>query len=154
MFRVCSDFLLITWPDQFNLLSMTFFVSCPAFVVPRTCSFLVLSLRIMPHIHRSIRLSFTSIHCVYVVTHVSASYSIAGLITVLPSPSVSLASFCRTVLQCISSNFPSLPHLLCDPRFHTTFFFCTRSDVFKINNYFQFLPYLRLLGFLVHSVQR
>ena len=54
-------------------------------VVPRMCSFLILSLRVTPHIHRSILISVTSIRfsCLFVVAHVSAPYSIAGLITVL-----------------------------------------------------------------------
>ena len=44
-----------------------------------------MSLRVTPHIHRSILISVTSIRfsCLFVVAHVYAPYSIAGLITVL-----------------------------------------------------------------------
>ena len=61
------------------------FGSCVTLVVPRMCSFLILSLRVTPHIHSSILFSFTSIRfsCLFVVTHVSAPYSIAGLIMML-----------------------------------------------------------------------
>ena len=54
-------------------------------VVPRMCSFLILYLRVTPHIHRSILISVISIRfsCLFVVAHVSAPYSIAGLVTVL-----------------------------------------------------------------------
>ena len=77
---MCSPSLLITCPYQFNLLSVIFWK--PA---PRMCSFLILSLRVTPHIHRSILISVTSIRfsCLFVVAHVSVPYSIAGLITVL-----------------------------------------------------------------------
>ena len=113
---MCSPSFLITCPYQINLLSVIFLEACATLVVPRMCSFLILSLRVTPHIHRSILISVTSIRfsCLFVVAHVSAPYSIAGLITVLYAyPSVSLASFCRKVLRCISSNFSSLlPHTL------------------------------------------
>ena len=68
-----------------NFLSVIFLEACATLVVPRMCSFLILSLRITPHIHRSILISVTSISfsCLFVVAHVSAPYSIAGLITVL-----------------------------------------------------------------------
>ena len=61
----------------------------------------------------------------------------------IPSPSVSLASFCRTVLRCISSNLFSLPPPLCDLRFHTAFLFYrpTRPDVF-LNEYLFQVPYI------------
>ena len=80
-----SPSLLITCPYQLNLLSVIFLEACATLVVPRMCSFLILSLPVTPHIHRSILISVTSIHfsCVFVVAHVSAPYSIAGLITVL-----------------------------------------------------------------------
>ena len=70
-------------PDQSSLSDL--FGSLRHFVVPRMCSFLILSLRVTPHIHRSILISVTSIHfsCLFVVAHVSAPYSIAGQITVL-----------------------------------------------------------------------
>ena len=112
---MCSPSLLITCPYQFNLLSVIFLEACATLVVPRMCSFLILSLRVTPHIHRRILISVTSIRfsCLFVVAHVSAPYSIAGLITVLytfpfsftgillfciPSPSVSLAFFCFVYL--------------------------------------------------------
>ena len=109
--RMCSPSLLITCPYQINLLSVIFLEACATLAVPRMCSFLILYFRVIPHIHRSILISVTSIRfsCLFVLAHVSAPCSIAGLITVLYTfPSVSLASFCRTVLRCISSNFSSL----------------------------------------------
>ena len=59
--------------------------ACATVVVPRMSSFLILSLRVTPHIHRSILISVTSIRCscLFVVAHVSVTYIIAGLITVL-----------------------------------------------------------------------
>ena len=82
---MCSPSLLITCPYQINLLSVIFLEACATLVVPRMCSFLILSLRVTPHIHRSILISVTSIRfsCLFVVAHISAPYSIAGLITVL-----------------------------------------------------------------------
>ena len=82
---MCSPSLLSTCPYQFNLLSVIFLEACATLVVPRMCSFLILSLRVTSHIHRSILISVTSIRfsCLFVVAHVSAPYSIAGLITVL-----------------------------------------------------------------------
>ena len=67
------------------LLSVIFLEACATLVVPRMCSFLILPLRVTPHIHRSTLISVTSIRfsCLFVVAHVSAPYSIAGLITVL-----------------------------------------------------------------------
>ena len=58
---MCSPSLLITCPYQFNLLSLIFLEACATLVVPRMCSFLILSLRVTPHIHRSILISVTSI---------------------------------------------------------------------------------------------
>ena len=45
--------------------------ACATLVVPQMCSFLILSLRVTPHIHRSILISFTSIRfsCRFVVAH-------------------------------------------------------------------------------------
>ena len=82
---MCSPSLLITCPYQINLLSAIFLEACATLVVPRMCSFLILYLRVTPHIHRSILISVTSIRfsCLFVVAHVSAPYSIAGLITVV-----------------------------------------------------------------------
>ena len=108
---MCSPSLLITCPYQFNLLSVIFLEACATLVVPRMCSFMILSLRVTPHIHRSILISVTSIRfsCLFVVAHVSALIALLALsLFCIPSPSVSLASFCRTVLRCISSNFSSL----------------------------------------------
>ena len=50
---MCSPSLLITCPYQINLLSVIFLEACATLVVPRMCSFLILSLRVTPHIHRS-----------------------------------------------------------------------------------------------------
>ena len=109
---MCSPSLLITCPYQINLLSVIFLEACATLVVPRMCSFLILYLRVTPHIRRSIPISVTSIrlYCLFVVAHASAPYSIAGLITVLYT--FPLASFCRTVLRRISSNFSSHVHVL------------------------------------------
>ena len=54
-------------------------------VVRYMCSFLILSLRVTPHIHHSILILFTSIRlsCCFVVAHLSSPYSLAGLIIVL-----------------------------------------------------------------------
>ena len=95
------------------------------------CSFLILSLRVTPHIHRSILISVTSIRCscLFVVAHVSAPSCIAGLITGLYTfPSVLLPSFCRALLRYSSPNL-SNPHLSCDLRFHTTFLGSSRPNV-------------------------
>ena len=50
---VCSSSLLIKCPHQFNLRSVIFLTACITLVVPRMCSFLILSLRVTPHILRS-----------------------------------------------------------------------------------------------------
>ena len=82
---MCSPSLLSTCPYQFNLLSVIFLEACATLVVPRMCSFLILSFLVTPHIHRSILISVTSIRLsfLFVVAHISAPYSMAGLITVL-----------------------------------------------------------------------
>ena len=49
---MCSSSLLILC--QFNRLSVIFLEACTTLVVPRMCSFLILSLRVTPHDHRSI----------------------------------------------------------------------------------------------------
>ena len=74
---MCSPSLLITCPYQINLLSVIFLEACATLFVPRMCSFLILSLRVTPHIHRSILISVTSIRfsCLFVVAHVSDSTS-------------------------------------------------------------------------------
>ena len=58
---VCSSSLLITFPHQYNRLSVIFLEVCATLVVPRMCSFPILSLRVTPHVHLSIFISFTSI---------------------------------------------------------------------------------------------
>ena len=80
-----SSSILMTCPYHFSLLSVIFLDACTTFVVPRMCSFLILSFLVTPHIHLSILISFTSIldSCRLVVAQVSAPYSIAGLTTVL-----------------------------------------------------------------------
>ena len=81
---VCVRPLLITCPYQFYRLC-EFFGILHHSPVPRMCSFLILSLRVAPHIH----ISFTSIcfSCRFIVAHVSAPCSTctSGLITVLVS---------------------------------------------------------------------
>ena len=51
-----------------NHLCVVFFKSCTTFIVPRLWSFLILSLRVTPHSHSSILISFTSIRvsCLFV----------------------------------------------------------------------------------------
>ena len=73
---MCSSALLFTCPYQFNLLSVIFLEACITLVVPRMCSFLILSLRVTLRIHRSI---ITSIRfsCRIVVYRVSAPCIIA-----------------------------------------------------------------------------
>ena len=46
---MCSSSLLITCPCQFNGHSVIFLEACATLVVPRKCSFLILSLRVSPH---------------------------------------------------------------------------------------------------------
>ena len=80
-----SSSILMTCPYHFSLLSVIFLDACTTFVVPRMCSFLILSFLVPPHIYLIILISFTSIldSCRLVVAQVSAPYSIAGLTTVL-----------------------------------------------------------------------
>ena len=79
----CSS-LRITCPYHFNLLSCTFFVISPTFVVHLILSFLILSSFVTPHIHRSILISATStfFSCAFFNAHVSAQYISAGVTTV------------------------------------------------------------------------
>ena len=74
-------------------------------------------LRVTPHIHLSILVSFTYLRasCLLVVSQVSAPCNRAGLTTVKfckPFHSVSLAFSCHTKLHGISSSF-SMLHSLC-----------------------------------------
>ena len=48
---MCSSSLLITRPYQFNHLSVIFLEAFATLVVPRMCSFLIVSLRVTPHPH-------------------------------------------------------------------------------------------------------
>ena len=81
-------------------------------------SFLILSLRVTPHIHRSILISVTSIRfsCLFVVAHVSAPYSIAGLITVLYEYRIRCASSWHksklAFMNFRALSDPSVDHLL------------------------------------------
>ena len=67
-------------PVQSSL--VIFLEACATLVVPRMCSFLILSLSVTPHIHRSILISVTSIRfsCLFVVAHVSAPYTAVALL--------------------------------------------------------------------------
>ena len=78
---MCSPSLLITCPYQINLLSVIFLEACATLVVPRMCSFLILSFRVTPHIHRSILISVTSLRfsCIFFVAHVSAPSRLSKL---------------------------------------------------------------------------
>ena len=73
--------VLIQWKTELLSISQGLYHK----VVPRMCSFLILSLLVTPHIHRSILISVTSIRLsrLFVVAHISAPYSMAGLIIVL-----------------------------------------------------------------------
>ena len=75
----------MTCPYHFNLLSCSFFVISPTFVVPLILSFVILSSFVTPHIQRSILISATSnlFSCAFFNAHVSVPYSSAGLTTVL-----------------------------------------------------------------------
>ena len=71
---VCSSSLLVTCPYQFDIPSVIFLEACTTLVVPRKCSFLILSWRVIPYIHLSILISFTLIPFSYrfIVAKVSA----------------------------------------------------------------------------------
>ena len=71
--NVCSSSLLVTCPYQFDIPSVIFLEACTTLVVPRKCSFLILSLRVTPYIQHSLLVSFTSIlfSCRSVVANVS-----------------------------------------------------------------------------------
>ena len=58
---MCSSSLLNTCPYEFNRLSVMFLEACATLVVPRMCSFLILSLHLTLHIHCSILILFTLI---------------------------------------------------------------------------------------------
>ena len=81
LLTICSSFILLTWPYHFSRFSVIFFDACTTLVVPLMCAFRILSLLVTPHIHLSIRISFTSspASCPLVVSHVSAPYNRAGL---------------------------------------------------------------------------
>ena len=68
-------------PYQINLLLVIFLEACATLVVPRMCSFLILSFRVTPHIHRSILISVTSLRfsCLFAVAHVSAPSRLSKL---------------------------------------------------------------------------
>ncbi len=72
---VCFSSLLVTCPYQFDILSAIFLEACTTLVVPRKCSFLILSWLVIPCIHLSILISFTLILFSnrFVVVNVSAS---------------------------------------------------------------------------------
>ena len=80
-----SSSLLNTCPHHFNLLSSTFLVISPTFVVHLIISFLILSSLVTPLIHLNILISATSnfFSCAFFTAHVSAPYIIAGLTTVM-----------------------------------------------------------------------
>ena len=97
--------------------SVIFVDACTTLGVHLMCSFRILSLRVTPHIHLSILVSFTysRASCLLVVSQVSAPYNRAGLTTVKfykPFHSVSLAFSCHTKLHGISTSF-SMLHSLC-----------------------------------------
>ena len=123
---------------------------CSTLVVPRMCSFLFLPLRVAQHIYSSIRISFTSFRFsgLFVVAHASAHCCMAW------SLSVSLASFCRTVLRFISSNLSSLlPSALWSP-FPYNLPFYTRPEVWVTLSSSSPIASLRAIGFLVHFVRK
>ena len=85
LLTMCSSFILLTWPYHFSRFSVIFLDACTTLVVPLMFSFRIVSLLVTPHIHLSIRISFTSCRasCPLVVAQVSAPYNRAGLTTVL-----------------------------------------------------------------------
>ena len=72
LLTMCSSFILLRWPYHFSPFSIFFLDACTTLVVPRMCSFRILSLLVTPHIHLSILISFTSSRasCPLVVAHV------------------------------------------------------------------------------------
>ena len=85
LLTMCSSFILLTWPYHFSRFSVIVLDPFTTLVVPLMCSFRILSLLVIPHIHLSILISFTSSRasCPLVVAHGSAPYNRAGLTTVL-----------------------------------------------------------------------
>ena len=69
----CSSFLLVTCPYQFDIPSVILLEACTTLVVPRKCSFLILSLHVTQY-NLSILISFTLIlfSCRFVVANMSA----------------------------------------------------------------------------------
>ena len=73
---ICSSALLITRPYPFEILSVISLEACATLVLPRECSFQILSLHVNLYIHISILISFTLIpfSCFFVVVNVSVPY--------------------------------------------------------------------------------
>ena len=82
--RALRHFLL-TCQYNFSPFSLIFSLTGATFTDPLTCSFLILSFFVNPHIHRSILISFMSslFPWFFVVDHVCTPYSNASLINVL-----------------------------------------------------------------------
>ena len=59
----CHSALLLTCRYHSSILRVIFFVTDATFTDHLTCSLLILSSFVNPHIHRSILISFTSDHC-------------------------------------------------------------------------------------------
>ena len=60
LLSTCTSSLLLTCDNQVSLFYVIFFLTGATFTDPLTCSFLILSFFVTPHIHRSILISFTS----------------------------------------------------------------------------------------------
>ena len=84
LISMCPASTILTCPYHSSLFSVIFCVTGATFT-DLMCWFLILSFSVTPHIQFSIPISFTSSLCywLFVVDHVSAPYSYAGLIAVL-----------------------------------------------------------------------
>ena len=75
LLNVSSSSLLITWPYHLRRFFVIFLGTCDTLVIPLICSFRILSLLVIPHIHLSILISFTSTRasCPFAVAQFSAN---------------------------------------------------------------------------------
>ena len=112
LLSTCPFSLLLTWPHHLSLYAVIFFLTGATFTDPLTWSFLMLSFFVIPNIYISILISFTFnlFSWLFVIDHVSAPYTNAGLTTVLY---IFLFSFVGifSSYNCTSSNFPMLHNL-------------------------------------------
>ena len=112
LLSTCHSSLLLTCPYNFSLFSVTCYATGITFTDPLTCSLLILSFFVTPHIHRSILISFTSsLFSLLTMSHIAM---LASPLFCASSSFASRASFCHTTLHCTSSNFSMLhsPYVL------------------------------------------